>query len=716
MSNIYEVFNTKSEYDFSQFLNKLDLTTNELLSLFNIAESFDATIKEKQQQILELMAGTKQKNYKICVEQFKPKFQRVLKENDMEKMQPLNLNQVMELNNLMELVSSKLKNPNCMKGIFNIIKSKSSAKVANAFLAMAQQTQINDSNLKFNTELQIDGKNFAQIIYPIKNDIEMFANSLECPKDNKEKDEQENLKESSDISFNIISELNSKIESSNDRNILNLIITKINNMIKSFKETSIQNTLLSLKTKANTKLAELSNSSPKIEENINQDIVSAACGENTFDNLLNNLTPTFISITVNKNDGEINDDTEQAKNALKALASHINCQKDSCEENNMEELQTINSLLLKLQNYFSKTLTEDTVYDHSWYENESGKFPKRTKDGVIGLPIKEGIKDWFKKDDRKYRISYGINSGWVSKDTNYIVGDITDTITINGYKNAQKFANKLNKKYHSNMFKPQEISNNSSSNNFIHSIEFMDIIDKLRNGEISKQEASDYLSSKGVSNDDIWFYTNINQPEKLPENCSAGATCAANVSGFAKPLGSKPKKKKKISEDIQMFKEYIEQDIPSSLEINGKFISYKIIEGQNYLYIDNAILGTTNKQQILESIDDIYNDCLTIPVYEDFNHIELNLILEDNMENQPNLDNSGEPADAQKEKDIETQFNSNNKLKVSINQNNNTVANQDLVGIDDSDKNNKLYITKDPTTGKIKVVNSNDIDIQGQIQ
>lgn len=587
MSNIYEVFNTKSEYEFSKFLNKLNLSTNELLNLFSIAESFDTTIKEKQQQILELMAGAKQGNYEICVEQFKPKFKRVLKENDMEKIQPLNLNQVMELNNLMELVSSKLKNPNCMKGIFNIIKSKSSAKVANAFLAMAQQTQINNSNLKFNTELQIDGKNFAQIIYPMKNDIEIFANSLECPKDNQEK-KQEKLKESNDVSFNIISELNNTIESSNDKNALKLIITKINDMLKIFNETSAQNTLLSLKTKANTKLAELNNSSPKIEENINQDIVSTACGENTFDNLLNNLTPTFISITVNKNDGEINDDTEQAKNALKSLASHINCQKDSCEENNLEELQTINTLLLQLQNYFSKTLTEDTVYDHSWYENDDGNYPKRTKDGVIGLPIKE--------------------------------------------------------------------------------------------------------------------------------TCSAGATCASNVSGFAKPLGSKHKKRKKISEDIQMFKEYIEQDIPSSLEINGKFISYKIIEGQNYLYIDNAILGTTNKQQILESIDDIYNDCLTIPVYEDFNHIELNLILEDNMENQPNLDNNGEPTDNQKEKDIQNQFNSNNNLKVSINQDNNTIANQELIGIDDSDESNKLYITKDPISGKVKVVNSNNINVQGQNQ
>mgnify|MGYP003446995966 CR=1 FL=1 len=28
-------------------------------------------------------------------------------------------------------------------------------------------------------------------------------------------------------------------------------------------------------------------------------------------------------------------------------------------------------------------MTEDTVYDHSWYEVDDGEYPERTKDGVI---------------------------------------------------------------------------------------------------------------------------------------------------------------------------------------------------------------------------------------------------------------------------------------------------------------------------------------------
>ena len=35
-----------------------------------------------------------------------------------------------------------------------------------------------------------------------------------------------------------------------------------------------------------------------------------------------------------------------------------------------------------------KKVEEDTVYDHSWYEVKGGKYPKRTKEGVV---IKEDV-------------------------------------------------------------------------------------------------------------------------------------------------------------------------------------------------------------------------------------------------------------------------------------------------------------------------------------
>ena len=179
MSNIYNVFNTTSEYEFSKFFDKLDLTTNELLNVSNIAESNSLTLDEKRERILEVMAGSADGNYELCTEQFKKVHkQRVLKESSQ-----LSLNQIMELNELVVNVAKKLQAPNCMKGIFNIIKTKAGANVANTFLGMVQQSQVNNANLKFNTELQVNGKNLAQLIYQIKNDIEMFVNSVECEKE-----------------------------------------------------------------------------------------------------------------------------------------------------------------------------------------------------------------------------------------------------------------------------------------------------------------------------------------------------------------------------------------------------------------------------------------------------------------------------------------------------------------------------------------------------
>ena len=38
-----------------------------------------------------------------------------------------------------------------------------------------------------------------------------------------------------------------------------------------------------------------------------------------------------------------------------------------------------------------KKIDEDTVYDHSWYEVKGGKYPKRTKEGVIIKEAKEEV-------------------------------------------------------------------------------------------------------------------------------------------------------------------------------------------------------------------------------------------------------------------------------------------------------------------------------------
>ena len=1071
MATVYEVFNTKSDYEFSKFLDKLNLNTNELLNMTYIAENSLYNIYDKRKKILEIMAGSADGNYEICLEQFnKNKKERLLKENSFQQ---LNLNQIMELNDLVVNVAKKLKAPNCMQRIFNIIKSKSNANVANTFLGMVQQSQVNDSNLKFNTELQVNGQNLAQLIYQMKNDIEMFINSVECPKEEKQSEKNEVTENVNNISnenriagiYNIkngtfkilnngqnhnlskedyrkglirygiqefpsqgiicyitawneeyawntrrqimkkysnikidkwhleyytvnniydgkkyvadydsngnqinessvrksipieqtISSIKNWVQQVNKPSSLKTLIQMIDEYMAIAQNNIQANTLAHLKSIAQTRLNQMNNGKPKIEECIAQQVVSDACGEDTFNGLLNSLKPTMISITVNKETGDIEDNccskqdyceiptstvskypepvqsltisptaidapilekpnSAEATSAMTALASHINCVKSDSRENNIEELETINTLLNQLSEYFNsilaesidyspqkeifnnychkinsleelvdiadmimpdlnsgyryrlhkklctylesifpnaehnnswneepdiiisniiddnvdsdsakraafiynelqvmyaiepqktfdivknyvdssysdeeepedywdgedelnetfgdgmtdpneeqeeyndnetlsneditylkrklpqlydlkeaysqysndqsklvkfasevldnclaneynyilpkpyidvahlklpsgkifdlesylnefnetlegiepddywdgedEELNEDTVFDHSWYENDDGKYPKRTKEGIIGLPIKEGIKDWFKKDDKKYIIKLG-NSGYFCKDGHTIIGDINDAMVITGYKKALKIAQKLNKYEGTSLYTPIEIN------------------------------------------------------ENINETCSAGATCAASVSGFAKPLGSKPKKRKKLSVDVEMFKESVNNNIPCAITIGSNNVKYNIFDNKGYLFINEGIVKAITKQQILEAIDDIYNECLDLPIFEGINPYQFDMLIEDDL-NTNTVITPQEKQEQEQELDNEIKANSNLKVGLTDDKSSQMIDNQELVGVDDSNLQDKKYIVKDPITGKIKVANSSQIKI-----
>ena len=170
---------------------------------------------------------------------------------------------------------------------------------------MVQQSQVNDSNLKFNTELQVNGQNLAQIIYQMKNDIEMFINSVECPKEEQteKKEVTENVNEAVRKTIPLeqtISSIKTWVQSVNKPSSLETLIQMIDEYISVAKNNIQANTLAHLKSIAQTKLNKLNNESPKVEECVTQQVVSNVCEEDTFNSLLNSLKPTMISITVNK--------------------------------------------------------------------------------------------------------------------------------------------------------------------------------------------------------------------------------------------------------------------------------------------------------------------------------------------------------------------------------------------------------------------------------
>ena len=762
MTNIYDVFNTSSEHEFSKFFNKLELNTNELLNVTAIAENNILPLSNKRQQILEIMAGSADGNYELCLEQFnKIKKERILKESS------LNLNQVMELNNLVVDVSKKIKSPKCMQGVFNIIKTKSNANVANTFLGMVQQSQVNDSNLKFNTELQVNGQNLAQIIYQMKNDIEMFINSFECPTEKKENKKEDN-KKSEEINEEkirkaipleqTISSIKTWVNSVHKPSALEELIKMIDEYKAVAKNTIQINTLEHLKSIAQTRLNQMNNGKPKIEECIAQQVVSDVCDENTFDGLLNNMKPTVINITVNKETGDIEElptdelclepcdncdninyptsvqpmnisptaidapilkkpDQASAISALSALSSHMNCVKSDSRENNIEELQTINTLLSQLSNYFNSVLNESvnndlesSDYRRIRYISDAVLIYKMSSFNTPNKPITDNkVYDYFEESGEEFD----------RHDSLDVIANILDD-TIRNKHISSDICQKIIKLAYD--IDPEVTLANIA----------MTAVDYDDNNDYhydDNQESEDYWDGDDEEelNEDTVFdhswYENDDgdYPERtkngiiglpIKETCSTGATCSANVSGFAKPLGSKPKKRKKSDTMVEMFKESIQNNIPCSINLNNKTISYRLYDNKGYLFINESIVKANDKKTIIEAVDDIYNDCLSLPMFEGVSHYYIDMLIEE--ENNMETNTVITPQEKEKqEQELNNELNNNPNLKVGVTDNtsNEIINNQELVGIDDSDMQNKKYIVKDPMTGKVKVADFSQIKI-----
>lgn len=643
MSNIYEVFNVTNDYELSKLFDKLDLSYNEMSNIDYIVES--STREKARTKILELMAGSADGNYEVCQEQFaKSVKKRVLKEAS-----GLNLNQIMELNQLVELVAAKMSanQQQCLEGIYNIISQKAGINAAKTFIGMVQQSSVNQSSLKFNTDLVVDGKNLAQVIYALKNEIEIFCNSVKkeeteevteavdgysildrtagildintkeikelgkgeehkmtfqdymngkvrfgfqptqklgmvcyitaadkgyaynarkiiaraypninvdtwnlefktddgqmmfvkLDSDGKQIFENKNAQHftSEDIhrqmieeSYNkyqeTIDELNTAIDSVNDINVLKSISDRINDLMARVKNMNEANELASVKSSLETKMNSLMGSKPQLEEScLPTQVVANACGEDTFDGLLDGIKPTVINITVNK-EGDVipceddccaepccdcNDDccsepqcdcidncaapivqpmklsptaidapilrkpnSAEVTSAITALASHQNDIKSDSRENNIENLQTINTLIGQISNYFNTLLGESVIkesvdseykvgdkviYKSNGYtytiSNQRGSFYD-LKDGYTNkvYPVsKSTLKSHFKKLNESVALDETVHKAHYHKGDeikNIKSGDIYTIDSVNFDDNRREYYYEISKPYH----------------------------------------------------------------------------------------------------------------------------------------------------------------------------------------------------------------------------------------------------------------------------
>lgn len=821
MNQLYKLFNVKSDREYQKIMEQLDLTPYYMFKIEDIANN-GQDLMEQRQSILSLLALTTGENYNFCKKQFNrtPRIKKLKENINTPNQQSLTLNDIMELNDLIDSVAKKCQhNKMAYQQLYQMIVKSTNKNIANAFFNMAFNAQNTDDNLKFNTDLVINGQNVAQTIYPLKTSIISALNSIQEPK--KEQPVTESVLNEEQF-IDTIKNIHLLFHKSNNENELENIIKLLDKKIVNSKSTKEKNTFNSIKTNVIAKLN-------KLKENINEclasNVVASAVEEDTFDGLLDSLTtPTVINITVNKETGDCENietqpvlnntpnmdlingiqsvqpltlsptaidapilqkpDSASVVSAISALSSHVNDVKSDSRENNIECLQTINTLLNQISTYFNSLLSENKKPNITYVTSESKYSPilsnniKRmfetgratvNNDGV--LIIDEAIFDAYEKkpyftytfktptDDYFEFTGYKIDDESVDVDLmdadyKYIeTSEFTENGAKDNYIKEYFIKNNLGK-YWSTIEKSiiNKIKTAKEDNQITETInseklfknddaiaslqnEIINLKQKLNNRTSNKEEImmrlsiaqsklkklqnkNEQLMNEETVFDHSWYENDdgdfpkrtkegvIIEDEQVDETCSAGATCAGNVATISRPVGKK--KKRKLSIDESLLLTFVKEGRDCTSSFNGHYYMLK----NGYLYKDDQLVKTKNLNEMVEFIQ----GNIDLPILEGFLPMHLDMMLEDinNPNELSDMDLTPEQRQLKQkqEQNLDSQLNAGANPKVSVEDSKDTnkiETNQELVGVDDTDINNKQYVVKNPATNKIKIVKSNQI-------
>lgn len=821
MNQLYKLFNVKSDREYQKIMEQLDLTPYYMFKIEDIANN-GQDLMEQRQSILSLLALTTGENYNFCKKQFNrtPRIKKLKENINTPNQQSLTLNDIMELNDLIDSVAKKCQhNKMAYQQLYQMIVKSTNKNIANAFFNMAFNAQNTDDNLKFNTDLVINGQNVAQTIYPLKTSIISALNSIQEPK--KEQPVTESVLNEEQF-IDTIKNIHLLFHKSNNENELENIIKLLDKKIVNSKSTKEKNTFNSIKTNVIAKLN-------KLKENINEclasNIVASAVEEDTFDGLLDSLTtPTVINITVNKETGDCENietqpvlnntpnmdlingiqsvqpltlsptaidapilqkpDSASVVSAISALSSHVNDVKSDSRENNIECLQTINTLLNQISTYFNSLLSENKKPNITYVTSESKYSPilsnniKRmfetgratvNNDGV--LIIDEAIFDAYEKkpyftytfktptDDYFEFTGYKIDDESVDVDLmdadyKYIeTSEFTENGAKDNYIKEYFIKNNLGK-YWSTIEKSiiNKIKTAKEDNQITETInseklfknddaiaslqnEIINLKQKLNNRTSNKEEImmrlsiaqsklkklqnkNEQLMNEETVFDHSWYENEsgdfpkrtkegvIIEDEQVDETCSAGATGAGNVATISRPVGKK--KKRKLSIDESLLLTFVKEGRDCTSSFNGHHYMLK----NGYLYKDDQLVKTKNLNEMVEFIQ----GNIDLPILEGFLPMHLDMMLEDinNPNELSDMDLTPEQRQLKQkqEQNLDSQLNAGANPKVSVEDSKDTnkiETNQELVGVDDTDINNKQYVVKNPATNKIKIVKSNQI-------
>lgn len=872
MNQLYKLFNVKSDREYQKIMEQLDLTPYYMFKIEDIANN-GQDLMEQRQSILSLLALTTGENYNFCKKQFNrtPRIKKLKENINTPNQQSLTLNDIMELNDLIDSVAKKCQhNKMAYQQLYQMIVKSTNKNIANAFFNMAFNAQNTDDNLKFNTDLVINGQNVAQTIYPLKTSIISALNSIQEPK--KEQPVTESVLNEEQF-IDTIKNIHLLFHKSNNENELENIIKLLDKKIVNSKSTKEKNTFNSIKTNVIAKLN-------KLKENINEclasNIVASAVEEDTFDGLLDSLTtPTVINITVNKETGDCENietlpvlnnepnmnlvqgvqsvqpltlsptaidapilqkpNSASVVSAISALSSHVNDVKSDSRENNIECLQTINTLLNQISAYFNGILSESvgklrvngdgslipfylnvfskkiilknenygdikpewitdypsvmpSVIMFPYYKN----FYQDVMNGWVCVSFNHGNKKDFKEciietvdksffqkavniirefSNNKIKtffmvywnmekdsvcfadtISYEEKSiqemldtkdAEINKDGCLVLDEsivlehsekpyftytfktpTNDYFEFNGYKiDDESFdIDLMDENY--DYIVTSEFSKDGAKDNYIKKYfiennlgKYWTMIEKAIVDKINTAEEDNQMNEETVY-DHSWYENEsgdfpkrtkegvIIEDEQVDETCSAGATCAGNVATISCPVGKK--KKRKLSIDESLLLTFVKEGRDCTSSFNGHHYMLK----NGYLYKDDQLVKTKNLNEMVEFIQ----GNIDLPILEGFLPMHLDMMLEDinNPNELSDMDLTPEQRQLKQkqEQNLDSQLNAGANPKVSVEDSKDTnkiETNQELVGVDDTDINNKQYVVKNPATNKIKIVKSNQI-------
>ena len=241
MADITQVFNFKNQYQVSNLFNKLNLGADQLSTFAQIiTEGYD--IKDTRYKLLDYVAGQDYDTYMYVKELL-----REAEENT------LGLNQVIELKGLIEDVARKMSDELHTK-LSEMIINNSNPQISNLFFTYVKDFETN-KDINIDLEQMVNGVNFAQTIYSMKNDIKSILDSIKSEK----KAEKSSVAET----FKLPAKY-SEINKANGKSLESLKESYINNFSKSNDE-YYQEMLYEANVKTNTSKM----TSQKLIENIN---------------------------------------------------------------------------------------------------------------------------------------------------------------------------------------------------------------------------------------------------------------------------------------------------------------------------------------------------------------------------------------------------------------------------------------------------------------